>query len=921
MLVGRHRESAHLADLLEQARHGAARCVVVRGEPGVGKSALVEDLVSASGDVTVLRTQGVQAEAPLAFAALHRLLLPLTRLREGLPAPQERALRVAFGEEDGPSVEPFLVAVATLSLLSAAAEEQTVLCVVEDAHWLDAATSDALLFCARRLGADRVLLVFSLRDDAGSFHPGGLDELVMTGLEDNASRELLGQRVGGVLAPGVADRLVQETGGNPLALLELPPALTASQLEGAAPLPEQLPLSSRVEAAFLDRSRALPTPTQTALLVVAADDTGDLTTVRRAVRALGVAEEAVEEAVASGLLVADAQTLRVRHPLVRSAVYQAATGTQRRAVHLALADALTVAGDADRATWHRASAAEGPDLKLVAALQDVGARAARRGAYASALAAYERAAALTTDSAQQAALTFAAARNAWASGQAEHARTLALAARQSAVDPVLLADIARLLGRVEVNLGSAVDAHRIFVETARTVSAFDQPKALEMAVAAAIMRTYGADSGARLADCDVDAEPVEGNDPRTLVLKQLFVAMTLAAEHDWAGATSALDVGLEAGDEVVDLDVLGNLGNAALQLGADAAQQHFYALTLSRARDTGAVLTVVYALHRLCFGYLVAGDWPAVRSSAQEALNLAETVGQRQLRTPALAWLTLLAARQAGDDFDTLLTEVDEATATYPLGILGDPVHDLVRWAKGARAADAGDASGALHHLSRLRVPALTRMAAVDRTDAAVRAGAIDTARRWVDELAPFADATGRPWALGAVAYGRAMTTQTASETDSPPDMGADGLANDPDTLFREALAQYATAGRPFDEARTHLAYGEWLRRAQRRVDAREHLRRATETFADLRAVPLTERANAELRASGETARKRDPSTLVDLTPMELKVAQLVSTGLSNKDVAAQIWVSPRTVAFHLRNVFAKAGISSRGELAQLDLG
>ncbi len=345
VLVGRERERAHLAELLDRARHGSAGSVVVRGEPGIGKSALLEDLVghavSDAGEVWVLRTQGLEAEAPLAFAALHRLLLPVMRLREGLPVPQARALRVAFGEEDGPSVEPFLVAVATLSLLTAAAEETTVLCVVEDAHWLDAASADSLLFCARRLGADRVLLVFSARDEAPTtFRPAGIDELVLSGLDPDAARALLDQRLGAAPAPGVTERLIDETGGNPLALLELPAELTADQLGGSSPLPTQLHLSARVEQAFLDRSRLLPAPVQSVLLVAAADDTGDLAVVRAAAATLGVPEDALEAAAASGLLVADGRTVQVRHPLVRSALYQAATGEQRREVHRALAEAL-----------------------------------------------------------------------------------------------------------------------------------------------------------------------------------------------------------------------------------------------------------------------------------------------------------------------------------------------------------------------------------------------------------------------------------------------------------------------------------------------------------------------------------------------------------------------------------------------------
>ena len=584
-------------------------------------------------------------------------------------------------------------------------------------------------------------------------------------------------------------------------------------------------------------------------------------------------------------------------------LYQAATGEHRREVHRALAEALAVVGDSDREAWHRAAAAEGPDPQVVAALAVVGSRAERRGAYVSALAAYERAAALTPAGPQRAELTLAAAKNAWACGQTGRARELLEAARPSA-DPVLLGGIARLQGRIEANLGSATDATRIFVEAAHAIREIDPPNALEMAVLAAIMRTYGADGGIPWEAGDIDVNIDVDDPPRIVCLKHMLVAMNRAADGDWAGAVPALDAALAAGEYVEDLDVLGNLGNAALQLGDDDAQQRFYALALSRAREAGAVMVVIYTLQRQCFGQLVGGDWAGVRSSSEEALALSTSLGQTALTAAPLASLTLLAALQGRDDYDARLADLEQVLEGHPLGILTDPVHDLTRWAKGAHAAASADAFGALHHFSRMRLPVLARMAATERIDAAVRAGEPDLARRWVDELAEFAGATGRSWALAAVAYGRAMTADDA----------------DAETLFVDALAHHAGARRPADEARTHLAYGEWLRRAQRRVDARRHLRQALETFGDLRAVPLTERATAELRASGETARKRDPSTLVALTPMELKVAQLVASGLSNKDVAAQIWVSPRTVAFHLRNVFAKAGITSRGELAQLDL-
>jgi DNA-binding CsgD family transcriptional regulator len=384
----------------------------------------------------------------------------------------------------------------------------------------------------------------------------------------------------------------------------------------------------------------------------------------------------------------------------------------------------------------------------------------------------------------------------------------------------------------------------------------------------------------------------------------VLVAMTLVADAHWAGAKDALDRALVIGEDVDDRDLLWNLGNAALQLGDDSRQHRFYSFALSRAREAGAATAVTYCLQRLCFGHWTAGDHVGLRISAEEAVALGTSTGQSAVTALPIAWLVLLAAQQDRSEYDELLARLDDVVATCPLGITTDPVHDLTRWAMSIRAASTGDTSGAFHQLGRMRLPVFRRLAAIERIEAAVRAGDVATARLWTDELAVFAHATARPWALSAVAFGLALT----SEDDAEPH-------------FERALTEGATSGRPLDVARVQLAYGEWLRRSQRRVDARVHLRRALETFRDVRAEALASRADQELRASGETARKRDPSTLVQLTPTELKIAQLVSSGMSNKDVAAQCWISPRTVAFHLRNVFTKAGITSRGELARLDLG
>ena len=922
MLVGRDLESAHLTALLEQARGGSSGSLVVRGEPGVGKSALLEDLVAGAGEVLVLRTQGLEVEAPLAFAALHRLLLPVMRLREALPAPQARALRVAFGEEDGPSIEAFLVAVATLSMLTGAAEEKTVLAVVEDAHWLDSASSEALLFCARRLGADRVLLVFSARDGAvAPFRSDGIADLALTGLPPAAARELLDQRLDHATAAEVSDRLIAESGGNPLALLELPTELSSEQLGGTSPLPAQLHLTTRVEQAFLERSRLLSPPVQSLLLLAAADDTGELAVVRGAASTLGGGEQALEAAIASGLLIAGKDSVKVRHPLVRSAVYQAATGEQRRAAHRALADALAGLGDTDREAWHRAEAASGPDPAVVAALELVGARAERRGGCAAAMIAYERAAALSGEAPQRAALTFAAARTAWACGQVARSSELLQAARERSEEPLLLADIERLRGRIAVNLGSAADAHRIFTQAAEQMAERDPVRALEMAVAAAVARSHGIDSGARLPVDAIDVAVSQRELPRTRCLKHLLVS----ARHDIAGDRAraleelhaAQAVALGAADTLADLDLLGNLANAALHLGDDASHRHFYALMLSTARENGDGMAVLYALQRVSFSHYVGGHWAALRNSSEEAVTLGLSVGQPAATAAPRAWLTLLAALEGRPDHDARLADLEDlVTAHPPVGILAQPVDDLIRWAKGVRALVRGDASGALHQFRQmagslpLQLPALMSMSAQDRIDAAVRGADRSQALAWVEDLEGFAAGTDLPWAHAAAAFGRALSSQ-----DDGASEGSRAIE-----WFEISLTHHAAADRPYDRARVQLAYGEFLRRHQRRVDARSQLRAALETFEDLHAGPLVERAGQELRASGETARKRDPSTALNLTPMELKVAELVRQGLSNKDVAAQCWVSPRTVAFHLRNVFTKTGVASRGGLAQLEL-
>lgn len=893
--------------MVEAARLGRSGSVLVRGEPGIGKSALVDDVVSGSG-LRVLRTQGLESEAPLAYAALHRLLRPVLGLVEALAPPQARALRVAFGEAEGPRLEPFVVGLATLSILTSAAEDEPLVCVIDDAQWLDEASADALLFTARRLDADQVAMCFVARhsDDTG-FSAEGIPTLTLGALDEESARRLLSASAGD-LAEEVSDRLLTETRGNPLALLELPTALSPGQRDGSEALPLPLPLTSSVERAFLERCRQLPAAAQTVLLVAVADGTGRLATIERAARALGIEREALDAVVRSGLLLVTGDTADVQHPLVRSAVYQAAGARERRRVHVALAEVLGDLQDADRQTWHLAAVAHELDPELAAALDLVAVRAEARGAHQGAADAYERAAELG-DVAAAAARRLAAARNAWASGRAQHASALVARARADTDDPLLRADLDRLRARIEVNTGSADDAHRILTRAAEQVAVHDPHRALEMAVAASVARSHGADSGAVLPAGTVDVRDTDGDSARTRALKHLLTSTERAMAGDRFGAVAELQVARSAGRATDDLDLLGNLGNAALHLGEDDVHRELYAQMLSVARETGDGMAVLYALQRTAFGLYLAGSWTELRSTCEEAVSLGRSVGQRALSATPLAWLTLLAALQGRPDHDAHRVALDGLLAAHPpRGILARPLDDLVHWAAGARAALTGDRAGALHHLREVRLPTLRRLAAHDRIDAAVRADEHELARDWTKELEDFAAGTPLPWARATVLFGRALTTDPAS-------------GDDPDELFRQALEHQALAQRPYDRARTQLAHGELLRRNGRRADARLPLRDALATLQDLHAEPLVGRATDELRASGETARRRDESTLLALTPMERKVALLVSEGLSNKEVAAQCWVSPRTVAFHLRNVFAKAGVTSRGELSRLELG
>lgn len=907
MLVGRTREQARLAQLLEAARSGSGGALVLLGEPGSGKSVLLDDMLAAAEGVTVLRTQGIESEAPLAFAALQRLLRPLLPLAEQLPAPQAHALRVALGEDVGEASDRFLVFLGVLSLLAEAAETGPVVAVVDDAHWLDAASGAALLFVARRLQVERVALVFAARTgDVRTFDAADLETTTLAGLDLTAGTDLLRAHTSADVSAEVAAQLLASTGGNPLALVELPRALTADQLAGGATLPGRLPVTGTVERVFLDRARRLSDDAQLFLLVAAADDSARLATVLQAASGLGADSGALAEVEESGLVSVAEDQVTLRHPLVRSAMYSAASSDQRRRVHAALAAALTREEDADRRAWHRASSVVEPDESVVADLVEAAERSGRRGGHEAASAAWARAADLSGDSAQRARYLFAASMGAWVSAHPDRARSLVDRAIAETTDPLLLADARRLRGRIEWNTESVRLANRMLLEAAVEASGHDPVRAREIAAEAVAIAAWGGDSGTGIDATALVPAPAADAPARERAYDQLLRGVAHVVAGDYTAAAGPLRQAFAIHEELPeDYELLPNLSIAAFHLGELNRAEAYLNRLLAEARNTGVLVMVLYALTRLAIIDLAAGRWSDAASHATEAVTLGEVTGHHVLADAPRAVLLVLAALRGEESFDELASQLEAATARGTAGILDVVLRDLVAWAHGVH--QGGTPASAFHRFGQMSHDVPKRMAGTDRIEAAVRAGQPEAARLWVDDLSGFAAATSQTWAAAIAEHGQALLA-------------------DPETAeshFVRALElhdQDDVEARRFNRARTQLAYGEFLRRARRRVDARTHLRAALETFEDLRARPWAERAAQELRSSGETARKRDETAPVDLTPTERQVAQLVQHGMSNREVAGQLFVSPRTVDFHLRNVFAKTGVTSRLELAQLTL-
>ena len=908
MLYGRDPERSRIGELLDGARASRSGVLVISGEPGVGKSALMEDARDQAGDMLVLSSAGVESEAQLPFAALHQTVHPVLGHVERLPQPQAAALHGALGLAAGGSDDRFLVSLAVLSLLAEAAEERPLVCLVDDAQWLDEASAGALVFVARRIEAEGIVMLFGAREgEVRRFEAPGLPELHLGGLDPAAAGELIDRHAGVALPPELRERLVVETEGNPLALLELSPALSEAQLSGAEAVLAPIPVSARVEHAFLARVQRLPEETQTLMLVAASDDSGELATVLRAAAELGAAADALDGAEQAGLVHVRGTRVELRHPLVRSAVYQAAPLSRRQAAHGALANALEGEDEADRRAWHRAVASVEPDASVGEELEQAAQRAQGRSGFAAASLAFERAASLTTDDEHRVRRLTAAAENAWLGGRVERAFTLLEAARPLTSEPIQRADIDRFLGLIEMTRGIPADACQLLLRAATDVAPVDAERALQLLNIAGLAAAYAGDLEAAAAIGDVTRGLAVEQTAFARMLVDLLVGLGAHAERDFAEAAPTLRAALELAEEL-DGEAAGEnpvallfAGRAAIYLGDDQATYRTHRQAAAQARASGALSIVTQILPRLALADVWSGRWPSAEVNAREGLQLSREIGQHDLAAQQLVMLTLLAALQGSEDeCRSLAAESRELASARGVGI----VAESAQWSLALLELGLGRPEEALRHGREISSTMAVFWGGLDRIEAAIRSGERLTALDWLDVFESWAENSGADWARAVVLHCRALLSEDEGEAER---------------LFRAALEAHAQAARPFERARSELAYGEFLRRAGRRVEAREHLQAAVDRFEGLGAALWAERARGELRASGRTARKRDPSTLADLTPQELQVARFVAEGLTNREVAAQLFLSPRTIDFHLRNVYRKLGISSRTALARLD--
>jgi DNA-binding CsgD family transcriptional regulator len=900
-LSGRDAECAALDELLHATRQGESRVLVIRGEPGVGKTALLDYAIDSAREFRVVRAVGVESEMELAFAGLQQLCAPLLGRLDRLPEPQRKALRGAFGLS-GDETTRFLVALATLSLLSDAAEERPLLCVVDDAQWLDDASALSLAFVARRLGAESIALVFASRGPSDQLR--ALPELVVGGLADENARALLDSAVPGRLDEQVRDRIIAEIRGNPLALLELPRDLSAVELAGGFGRPNPQPLTERIEQSFLRRAGSLPPQSQRLLLLAAAEPRGDAALLWRAAERLGLGADALVAARDAGLIEVGA-VVRFRHPLVRSAIYWSAPRQARREVHGALAESTDQAIDPDRRAWHMAEATSEPDESIAAELERSATRAQARGGLAAAAAILERSAALTPEPARRVERTLASAEAKLAAGAFEAALGLLATAQAGPLDELQRARVDLLAAEIAFGMKHGNDAPALLLQAAKRLEPLDVRRARETHLSA----ISAAQFAGRLARGDALGETAaaarlapapDTTRASDLLLDGLAVRLTDGPADAAPILTAALEAFLREDLPAEEgLRWLWLACNVALDLWDDESWEALAARHLQLARDAGALTELPLALTSRAVVHIFGGELAVAASLTEETSQVINATGSQLAPYGTLQ----LAAWQGRElEVQALIDAVTKEVAPRGEGI-GLTVVDWTRALVGNSRGRYEEAQGAAEDASREpRELSVSARALVELIEAVSRTGNAALGTNALERLSVSTRATGTDWALGIEARCRALL----SDGD-----GAEGL-------YVEALERLGRTRVKVEHARSHLLYGEWLRRGRRRRDAREHLRTACDLFAAMGLEAFAERARRELRATGETARKRTPDIGGELTAQEALIAQLAREGHSNPAIGAQLFISPRTVEYHLHKVFAKLDIDSRDKLRSL---
>jgi DNA-binding CsgD family transcriptional regulator len=899
-LLGREREFEVLDRLLDGVRGGHGGVLVMDGDAGVGKTALLEYAVEAGRGFRIARTFGVEAEMELPFAAVQQLCSPFFELMERLPQPQHDALGVAFGLITGPAPNRFLVGLAVLGLLAEAAEEQPLVCVVDDALWLDSASARALAFVARRLLAEKIALVFATRELGDAL--AGLPQLHVEPLGRRDARALVESVLPARMDERVLERIVAETRGNPLALLELPHGLSPTQLAGGFGLPATVPLSASIEEGYTRRLAKLPQDARRLLLVAAADPVGDPALVWRAAERLGIPESAAHTVESEDLLVLSPRVV-FRHPLVRSAVYGAAGLNERRDVHRALAEATDPGVDPDRRAWHRAQAAATPDEDVAAELEHSAARAQARGGLAAAAAFLERAVALSPEPSRRAQRALAAAQTKFEAGALDDALSLLQTAESgTAVDDLVRAQVHLLRAQIAFASRRGSDAAPLLLAAARELEVVDPSLARATYLEALSAATFAGRlvHGGGLVEISESAlagpPPPEKPQPSDLLLEGL----ALRATEGYAAGAPLLKEALNAFQREADLSPndarwLWFASLIALYMWDDDAWTVLFTRQLELARRTGALPALAFALGTGTTVYAFFGELRTAALLEEEHRAASEATGIASNPVPRLG-LASLRGREA--EFAELIrTTVSEAEArgegialTTAEFLSGGLYNGLGRY----EAALAAVLPAERFYTEGTAIWALTEL-----IEAAVRCGQPERARLAFGRVQETTRAAGTDWAMGIEARSLALLSE----------------GDDAEELYKDAITRLRRTSIRVQLARTHLVYGEWLRRERRRLDAREELRTAHELFSDFGVEAFAERARVELEATGGRARKRAVDTPDQLTPQETQIARLAAEGQTNREIAARLFISASTVEYHLRKAFRKLDVKSRTQL------